>query len=151
MIKFLSGNILESNAYALVNTVNTVGVMGKGIALQFKNEFPHNYAIYREACLKHELKIGQLLTTADGSPLLGERLIINFPTKTHWRLPSEYSYIVKGLQALANLTTENEIKSLALPALGCGNGGLDWLLVKEMICRHLEPVDAAIEVYAPGP
>jgi len=151
MIKFLSGNLLESNAYALVNTVNTVGVMGKGIALQFKNEFPHNYIIYREACLKNKLNIGQLLTVADSSLLLGERLIINFPTKTHWRLPSEYSYIEKGLQALVKFLTENEIKSLALPALGCGNGGLDWVHVKEMICQHLEPLDTAIEVYEPGP
>ena len=150
MITFLSGNLLESNAYALVNTVNTVGVMGKGIALQFKNAFPRNYAIYREACLKHDLKIGQLLTIADSSLLLGERLIINFPTKTHWRLPSEYSYIEKGLQALVNLIAENEIKSLALPALGCGNGGLDWLLVKEMIRQYLEPLETAVEVYEPG-
>ncbi len=150
MIKFMSGNLLESKASALVNTVNTVGVMGKGIALQFKNEFPHSYRIYREACLKHELKIGQLLTIVDSSLLWGERLIINFPTKTHWRLPSEYSYIEKGLQALVKLITEKHIKSLALPALGCGNGGLDWLRVKKMICQHLEPVDGAIEVYAPG-
>jgi hypothetical protein len=82
--------------------------MGKGIALQFKNEFPHNYAIYREACLKHELKIGVLLTVEDSSLLLGERLIINFPTKTHWRLPSEYSYIEKGLQALVKLIAEKD-------------------------------------------
>jgi O-acetyl-ADP-ribose deacetylase (regulator of RNase III) len=150
MIKFLSGNLLDSKAFALVNTVNTVGVMGKGIALQFKNEFPHNYAIYREACLKHELKICQLLTVADSSLLLGDRLIINFPTKTHWRLPSEYSYIEKGLQALTKLITEKDIKSVALPALGCGNGGLDWLRVKEMIYQYLEPLDAIIEVYEPG-
>jgi O-acetyl-ADP-ribose deacetylase (regulator of RNase III) len=150
MIKFLPGNLLESNAYALVNTVNTVGVMGKGIALQFKNEFPHNYAIYREACLKHELKIGHLLTIVDSSLLLGERVIINFPTKTHWRLPSDYSYIQKGLQALAKLITEREIISIALPALGCGNGGLDWVLIKRMISQYLEPLDIAIEVYEPS-
>jgi len=150
MIKFLSGNLLESNACALVNTVNTVGVMGKGIALQFKNEFPHNYTIYREACLKHELKIGQLLTVEDSSLFLGKRLIINFPTKTHWRLPSEYSYIEKGLQALNQLIRENEIRSIALPALGCGNGGLDWLRVKEMICQYLKQLDTIMEVYEPG-
>ena len=150
MIRFLSGNLLESNAYALINTVNAVGVMGKGIALQLKKEFPYNYVIYREACLKHELKIGQLLTVADSSLLLGERLIINFPTKTHWRLPSEYSYIDKGLQALVELITEMEIKSLALPALGCSNGGLDWTRVKEMICQYFEQLNATIEVYEPG-
>jgi O-acetyl-ADP-ribose deacetylase (regulator of RNase III) len=150
MIKFLPGNILESKADALVNTVNTVGVMGKGVALQFKKEFPHNYTIYREACLKHELKIGQLLIVADSSLLLGERLIINFPTKTLWRLPSEYIYIEKGLQALVKLIAETEIESIALPALGCGNGGLDWLRVKEMICQYLGPLSAIIEVYEPG-
>ena len=151
MIRFLSGNLLDSDAYALVNTVNTVGIMGKGIALQFKKEFPHNYSIYREACLKNTFKIGQLLTVEDSTLLLGERLIINFPTKTHWRFPSEYSHIEKGLQALVKLITEKEIKSVALPALGCGNGGLRWVRIKEMICQYLEPLDTAIEVYAPGP
>jgi len=141
---------MDSSAEAFVNTVNTVGVMGKGIALQFKIEFPQNYAVYRDACLKHNLQIGQLLTVADSSLLLGNRLIINFPTKTHWRLPSEYRYVEKGLQALDELITKKEIKSVALPALGCGNGGLDWLLVKEMICRYLEPLDIVIEVYEPN-
>jgi len=150
MITFLSGNLLQSNAYALVNTVNTVGVMGKGIALQFKNEFPHNYTIYRNACLKHELKVGSLLTVKDTSLLLGERLIINFPTKTHWRLPSEFSYIEQGLNALVLFITNEKIATIALPALGCGNGGLDWPTVKQMICLHLEPLDAVIEVYEPA-
>jgi O-acetyl-ADP-ribose deacetylase (regulator of RNase III) len=150
MITFLSGNPFQSNAYALVNPVNTVGLMGKGIALQFKNEFPHNYAVYRNACLKHELKVGHLLIIKDTSPLLGERLIINFPTKTHWRLPSEYSYIEQGLFALAKLINTRKIQTIALPDLGCGNGGLDWLTIKQMICRHLEPLDAVIEVYGPA-
>lgn len=150
MIKFLSGNLLESNDYALVNTVNTVGVMGKGIALQFKNEFPRNYAIYREACLNYQLKTGQLLAVEDRSLLLGERLIINFPTKTHWRLPSEYSYIEQGLTALSLIIPEKQITSIAIPALGCGNGGLNWFRVKEMICQYLEPLDIAIEVYEPS-
>jgi O-acetyl-ADP-ribose deacetylase (regulator of RNase III) len=141
---------LQSNAYALVNTVNTVGVMGKGIALQFKKEFPYNYAVYRNACLKHELQTGHLLTVKDTSLLLGERLVINLPTKTHWRLPSEYSYIAEGLIALAKLVTAYEIANIALPALGCGNGGLDWPTVKQMICRHLEGLDAVMEVYEPA-
>ncbi len=150
MISFLSGNLLQSNAHALVNTVNTVGVMGKGIALQFKKEFPHNYAVYRDACLKHELKAGHLLTVKDTSLLLGERLVINFPTKTHWRLPSEYSYIGQGLEALKLFITNEKIAAIALPALGCGNGGLDWPTVKQMICRHLEGLAAVIEVYEPA-
>jgi O-acetyl-ADP-ribose deacetylase (regulator of RNase III) len=150
MIKFLSGNLLESNACALVNTVNTVGVMGKGIALQFKNEFPRNYAIYRKACLSHQLKTGQLLAIEGRSLLLGERLIINFPAKMHWRLPSEYNYVEQGLAALSLIIPEKQITSIAIPALGCGNGGLDWLRVKEMIFRYLEPLDITIEVYEPG-
>jgi len=149
MIRFLSGNLLDSDAYALVNTVNTVGIMGKGIALQFKKEFPHNYSIYREACLKNTLKIGQLLTVEDSSLLWGERLIINFPTKTHWRFPSEYSYIEKGLQALVKLITEKDIKSIALPQLGCGNGGLNWLLVKPLIETQLADLPIEIQIYLP--
>jgi len=90
------GNFLDSKCYALVNTVNIVGVMGKGIALQLKNEFPYNYKVYQRACQTHELQIGGLLTVKDCSLFLGERLIINFPTKTHWRLPSEYPISNKG-------------------------------------------------------
>jgi len=149
MITFHTGNLLQSNAFALVNTVNTVGVMGKGIALQFKNEFPHNYAVYREACKNHQLEVGHLLDVRDNSLLLGERLIINFPTKTHWCLPSEYPYIEQGLEALTLFITNKKIESIALPALGCGNGGLDWLVVKDMIRRYLDPLDAAIEVFKP--
>lgn len=150
MLQFTFGNLLESKCYALVNTVNTVGVMGKGIALQFKNEFPHNYKIYRKACQTSQLQIGWLLPVKDCSLLLGERLIINFPTKTHWLLPSEYTYIEQEPIALAKLIAEKNIKEIALPALGCGNGGLEWRIVKEMICRHLEPVNAFIEIYQPA-
>ena len=82
MIKYEIGNLFDSKAEALVNTVNTDGIMGKGIALQFKNEFPHNYTVYREACFKHELETGHLLVVKDTSLLMGERLVINFPTKT---------------------------------------------------------------------
>jgi len=150
MLKFTSGNLLESKCYALVNTVNTVGVMGKGIALQFKNEFPYNYKVYRKACQTRQLQIGRLLPVKDRSLLLGERLIINSPTKTHWRLPSAYTYIEQGLIALAKFIAEERIQVIAVPALGCGNGGLDWLIVKEMIYRHLEPVNAVIEIYQPA-
>lgn len=147
MLNFTSGNILGSKCYALVNTVNTVGVMGKGIALQFKNEFPHNHKIYLKACQTHQLQISGLLPVKDRSLLLGERLIINFPTKTHWRLPSEYIYVEQGLIALTKLIAEKNLKEIALPALGCGNGGLDWHIVRAMICEHLEKLDAIIEIY----
>lgn len=149
MLIFKKGNLLDSKCYALVNTVNIVGIMGKGIALQFKNEFPYNYKIYRNACQNHQLQIGGLLQVNDRSLLLGERLIINFPTKTHFQLPSEYSYIEQGLIALTKLIVKENVKSIALPALGCGNGGLDWLIVKKMICRHLDPIQAEIDIYQP--
>jgi O-acetyl-ADP-ribose deacetylase (regulator of RNase III) len=150
MLKFTSGNILNSGCYALINTVNTVGVMGKGIALQFKKEFPHNYTVYLQACHDHSLKIGNLLIVKDASLVMGERLIINFPTKTHWRLPSDYNFIEQGLLALANLIITQQIKTIALPALGCGNGGLDWTIVSDMILKHLSHIEAEIEVYQPG-
>jgi O-acetyl-ADP-ribose deacetylase (regulator of RNase III) len=150
MLNFTSGNLLNSRCYALVNTVNTVGVMGKGIALQFKNEFPHNYKVYRNACETRQLQIGGLLTVKDSSLLLGERLIINFPTKTHWRLSSEYTYVEQGLIALAKLIIEKNIKEIALPALGCGNGGLHWPIVRAMICKHLEELYATVEIYEPA-
>lgn len=150
MLKFLSGNLLNSNAHALVNTVNTVGVMGKGIALQFKNEFPYNYMVYRNACLKQELKVGQLLTVKDTSLLMGERLIINFPTKIYWQLQSEYNYLDLGLTALHKLIAAEQINSIALPALGCGNGGLNWHIVRAMIYDHLEKLDSGIEIYEPA-
>jgi O-acetyl-ADP-ribose deacetylase (regulator of RNase III) len=97
--------------------------MGKGIALQFKQAFPHNYEIYRQACLNGSLQTGQLLTVTDTDLLMGERLIINFPTKRHWKSPSTYEYVETGLVALVNYLKTKPIKSLAMPALGCGNGG----------------------------
>ena len=123
--------------------------MGKGIALQFKNEFPHNYKVYQGACKSHLLQIGNLLTVIDRSLLMGERLIINFPTKSHWRLPSEYTYIRQGLIALAKVITEKNIKYIALPALGCGNGRLEWMTVKRLIINHLDALDAYIQIYEP--
>jgi O-acetyl-ADP-ribose deacetylase (regulator of RNase III) len=149
MIRFINGNILDSSAEALVNTVNTVGLMEKGIALQFKQTFLRNYILYKEACLKGKLQTGHLLVVKDNDLLLGDRLIINFPTKTHWKLPSKQEYIESGLIALVAYLKENPVKSLALPALGCGNGGLDWRIVKPMIANRLSQLDMAIWVYEP--
>ncbi|TSD66369.1 macro domain-containing protein [Inquilinus sp. KBS0705] len=114
--------MLEDPAEALVNTVNTVGVMGKGIALQFKIAFGHNYKKYKEACLGGQFSTGQLLAVRDTNLLYGETLVINFPTKQDWKNPSKYEYIEKGLVMLASYLMENRIHSLAMPALGCGNG-----------------------------
>ena len=150
MIHYKIGNLLESEAEALVNTVNTVGVMGKGIALQFKNIFPNNFKLYNNACKNKEFKVGQLLITEEESLLVGKKIIINFPTKTHWRLPSEYQYIEVGLVELVKVITEKNIKSIAIPPLGSGNGGLDWNRVKQILEKHLAEVNCDIYIYEPN-
>jgi len=148
MIRYIKGNILESNAQALVNTVNTVGVMGKGIALQFKKAFPLNYKLYKKACKNKEIDIGKLFVTKEET-LNGEKIIINFPTKTDWRKPSEYEYIEKGLDNLIKIIKELKIKSIALPPLGSGNGGLVWENVKRIIEEKLKDIDIDIFIYEP--
>ncbi len=150
MIYYKTGNLLESEAEALVNTVNLVGIMGKGIALQFKNAFPKNYKIYADACKNKTLQIGQLLLVEDESILSGKKRIVNFPTKTDWRKPSEYSYIEQGLGALVKLMQDHQIASIAIPSLGAGNGKLDWPVVKSLIEKYLTDVDAEIFIYQPN-
>lgn len=150
MIHYIKGNLLDSEAQALVNTVNTVGVMGKGIALQFREVFPENYRVYRNACLKKNLHIGKILVVEETNMTTGHKIIINFPTKTHWRFPSEYSYIDKGLQALRDEIIHRNIKSIAIPPLGTHNGGLDWNVVKSMIENALSDLDCDIYLYEPS-
>jgi O-acetyl-ADP-ribose deacetylase (regulator of RNase III)/uncharacterized protein YwgA len=150
MIKYITGDILESEAQALVNTVNTVGVMGKGIALQFKKAFPHNFKAYSEACKKGEIAIGKSLIIKDISLNTGEKIIINFPTKKDWRKPSEYSFIAEGLDDLVKVLEEYQIRSIAIPPLGAGNGGLEWEKVKKMIEQKLAKLDTEILVYEPN-
>ena len=106
MIHYITGDILQSKADALVNTVNTVGVMGKGIALQFKNSFPSNFKVYVEACKKGEVEIGKMLVVKDSNLQTGSKLIVNFPTKKDWRKPSEYSFIESGLNDLIRVIDE---------------------------------------------
>lgn len=149
MVQLKTGNLLDSTAEALVNTVNTVGVMGKGIALQFKNRFPHNYKVYKKACDEGTFDVGQVLVTQDGD-LLNHKTIINFPTKKHWRSPSKYEYISTGLVALKEALKKHQIKSVAIPPLGCGNGGLDWEKVKELITEALKDVEAEVYLYTPN-
>jgi O-acetyl-ADP-ribose deacetylase (regulator of RNase III) len=132
MIQFTQGNLLDASAEALVNTVNTVGVMGKGIALMFKEAFPGNFRAYEDACKKHEVKVGEMFVTSTGR-LSGPRWIINFPTKKHWRNPSKIEWIENGLKDLRHVIEENNIRSIALPPLGAGNGGLDWLEVRPKV------------------
>lgn len=150
MIHYKTGNLLDSEAEALVNTVNTVGVMGKGIALQFKNMFPNNFKLYAQACKNKEVKVGQLLVTEEEALLTGKKIIINFPTKTNWRLPSEYQYIEAGLTELVRVIREKNIKSIAIPPLGSGNGGLDWNKVKQILEKYLTEVDCDIYIYEPS-
>jgi len=150
MIQYKSANLLESEAEALVNTVNTVGVMGKGIALQFKNQFPHNFKIYAKACKEKTFGIGQMLVTEENSLLHGKKIIINFPTKTDWRKPSEYSYIEKGLTALVEVIKAKNIKSIAIPPLGAGNGGLEWSQVNALMVQYLADLDCDISIYQPN-
>lgn len=150
MIHFVTGNLLESDAQALVNTVNTVGVMGKGIALQFKQAFPTNFRKYAEACKRNTVIIGQLFVIEETSLLSGKKIIINFPTKTDWRLPSEYSYIEEGLIGLVELIRARKIQSIAIPPLGAGNGGLDWNKVKKMLVAHLSELDCDVFIYEPS-
>jgi len=149
MIKYIKGNILESPAQALINTVNTVGVMGKGIALQFKKTFPNNYKAYLEACKNNKIQIGKLFIHTDSNMLSGQKIIINFPTKTNWRKPSEYIYIEKGLDHLINIITQYNIKSIAIPPLGAGNGGLEWEKVKNIITDKLQNLDIEVFIYEP--
>lgn len=150
MIRLLTGDLLKSDAEALVNTVNTVGVMGKGIALQFKEAFSHNNKVYMQACRNKELAPGILLPVWDTNLIYGKKLIINFPTKTHWRQPSRYEYISAGLKTLRDLIITQRIKSIAIPPLGAGNGGLSWEIVKPMIIAALEDLPAEIQIYEPN-
>lgn len=149
MIRYTQGNLLNATTEALVNTVNTVGVMGKGIALQFKNRFPHNYKIYKDACNAGTFKTGQILAVKDGD-LMDQKWILNFPTKAHWKGNSKYEYIDDGLVALKDVLLEKNIKSVAIPPLGCGNGGLDWVKVKESIEATLKSLPIDIVIYTPN-
>ncbi len=141
------GDLLKTPADALVNTVNTVGVMGKGIALQFKLAFPDNYAAYEAACKRGDVQIGKMFVfRREKNP----RFIINFPTKRHWRGKSKIEDIESGLKALIQVVKEEHIKSIAVPPLGCGNGGLDWEQVRPLIEEaFLELPDLQVQLFYP--
>lgn len=149
MMKFVQGNLLEAPVDALVNTVNTVGVMGKGIALMFKEAFPANFSAYEDACKKNELTVGRMFVT-ETAAFEGPRWIINFPTKKHWRQPSKLEWVIDGLHDLRRVIEENKIHSIALPPLGAGNGGLEWSDVRKEIEKALAGLDTVdILVYEP--
>jgi O-acetyl-ADP-ribose deacetylase (regulator of RNase III) len=125
MIEFKQGNLLHEDAEAIVNTVNTVGIMGKGIALQFKKAYPDNFSVYKKACDNHSLIVGNVLTVPTLS-MTNPLYIINFPTKKHWKGSSKMEFIEHGLQSLVDEVRRLRIQSVALPPLGCGLGGLVW-------------------------
>jgi O-acetyl-ADP-ribose deacetylase (regulator of RNase III) len=149
MIYKAEGDLLGTDAEALVNTVNTVGVMGKGIALQFKLAFPDNYKAYEAACKRGEVEIGKLFVyhREVGNP----RLIINFPTKRHWRGKSKIADIESGLRALIDFVKREKIRSIAVPPLGCGNGGLDWRDVRPRIEQAFSEVPSVtVQLFDPA-
>lgn len=145
MIRVTTGNILESKAQTLTNTVNCVGVMGKGIALEFKNRFPGMFKDYEQRCRRGEVVLGK--------PYLYKSLlppwVLNFPTKGHWRSVSNLQDIVRGLEYLLKHYKEWGITSIAVPPLGCGNGQLEWRIVGPTLYRYLRKLDIPVELYAP--
>lgn len=149
MMRFTKGNLLDAEVDAIVNTVNTVGVMGKGIALMFKERFPDNFAAYAAACKQKEVETGRMFVTSS-TDLHGPRWIINFPTKRHWRNPTKLEWIETGLEDLRSVIEEKGIRSIAIPPLGCGNGGLDWAIVRPLIEKALGDLEGVeVVVYEP--
>jgi O-acetyl-ADP-ribose deacetylase (regulator of RNase III) len=150
VIRYIQGDILKADAEALVNTVNSVGVMGRGIALQFKRAYPDNFKAYAAACKRGEVRPGRMFVFDRGESAQ-PRYIINFPTKLHWRGKSRIEHIESGLEALVGEIRTRRIRSIAIPPLGSGLGGLDWAEVKPLIDRALAEVpDVEAEVYEPA-
>jgi len=145
MFKALIGDIFGSRCATLINTVNCVGVMGKGVALEFKKRYPEMFADYLSRCARKEVRLGEPYHWSD----LAGASIINFPTKDHWRSPSRYSDIEKGLDCLVSHLPDWRVDSVALPPLGCGNGGLEWTQVGPLIHSKLAHLDLDVELYAP--
>jgi len=149
MIEYKHGDILREDAEALINTVNCVGVMGRGIALQFKKAFPENFKAYAAACKKAEVQPGRMFVFETGQ-LANPRYIINFPTKRHWRAASRIEDIDAGLQALVETIHRHGVRSIAVPPLGSGLGGLDWSTVRPRIEAALQPLtDVHVIIYEP--
>lgn len=142
MIKYVYGDLLDSPAQVLVNTVNTVGVMGKGIAKDFKSMYPKMFLQYKKICENNLLDIGKLWIY-----YTPQKWILNFPTKKHWRSKSEYEYIKLGLEKFVATYKEKKITSIAFPKLGCGNGGLDWEVVRPIMEEYLDSLPIDVYVY----
>jgi O-acetyl-ADP-ribose deacetylase (regulator of RNase III) len=150
MIERVEGNILEADVSAVVNTVNTVGIMGKGIALQFKKAYPEMFEEYERACAAGEIGLGRMNVFDRGS-LFNPRYIINFPTKKHWKGKSKIADIQAGLEDLVRQVKTLGIESIALPPLGCGHGGLNWADVQPLIVEAFQELpDVRVLIYQPS-
>lgn len=142
MIEYIEGNIFNSPAQVIVNTVNTVGVMGKGLALSFKKRYPKMFEAYKRACDKHQLTIGKLMLY-----YAPDHWILMFPTKENWRNPSKLEYLEAGLHKFVNTYAEKGITSIAFPKLGCGNGELLWSDVKPVMEKYLKQLPITVYIY----
>lgn len=142
--KEMKGSIFDSEAEMLVNPVNCVGVAGKGLALEFRKKYPESYTDYREVCKAEKLEPGSLTITYEQ-----HKRIVHFPTKIHWKDDSHIFYIAEGLKTLKSHLSVNHTSSVAIPAIGCGLGNLDWEEVRNLIISTLQDTDCTIELYPP--
>ncbi len=150
MIELTQGDILKADAEALVNTVNCVGIMGRGIALQFRKAFPENFKAYEAACKAHQVQPGKMFIY-DLNRLYNPRFIINFPTKRHWKGKSRIEDIKSGLADLISVIQQRQIRSVAIPPLGCGLGGLNWEEVRPLIIEAFQSVpEVAVLLFEPA-
>lgn len=140
------GNIFDSKMQTLVNPVNTVGVMGKGLAEQFKIRYPEYFTAYKRACTRRVFQIEKCFVYQFENE---DRKIYSFPTKGHWSRPSRWEWIDAGLQRLCEHLKQYGITSLAIPALGCGEGGLSWEVVQDLLYKYCEPMPIDVEIYQP--
>lgn len=142
MIEYIEGDIFDSPAQVIVNTVNTVGVMGKGLALSFKQRYPQMFEKYKVACEKHQLTTGKLMLFYEP-----DHWLLLFPTKENWRNPSKIEYLEKGLMKFVNTYADKNISSVAFPRLGCGNGELNWEEVRPIMEKYLKPLPIDVYIY----
>ena len=149
MIEFKTGNMFDQDCEYIINTVNCVGVMGKGVAFAFKNKYPEMFAEYKKECEVGNIDIGKPFIWKY-KDMFEPQIVINLPTKMHWKDPSTLVYIQNGLNWLRNYFENKPNSTVVMPALGCGNGGLDWDTVKNMIQESLEDLKTQFFVYEPG-
>lgn len=146
MINFSNGDIFQSNAEMLINPVNCVGVMGKGLALEFKKRYPKNFEVYKQQCSWGKVAYGKGVVTQ----IYGYPIIFNLPTKKHWRDKSDLKSVELSVLELVKHLQEHNVKSVAIPAIGAGLGGLDWQkMVKPMLIHHLNELSTDITIYEP--